>query len=257
MTSATPTPGTWIAALRSSHHHLRTVVKPLRPEDLRSRGYPSEWSIAQVLSHIGSGAEIMMLTLDAGLAGEEPPSRDAYPSIWDRWNAKSPDEQAADALAADAALVAKIEANAHSTAEFSLFGGVTDIGGLAGARLGEHAMHTWDVAVAVDPRESVRPEAVALLLGRLDGIVGWSAKPSSWTGVVHVLTSDPAREFRLTLGEKSTLEPWTGGPADATLELPAEAFVRLVYGRLDNSHAPPVSATGIGVDDLRTVFRGF
>lgn len=257
MTSPTPASGTWIVALRASHNHLRTVVEPLRPEQLRGRGYPSEWSVAQVLSHLGSGAEIMTLTLEAGLAGSEPPPRDAYPPIWDRWNARNADEQAAGALAADAALVSRIEANAGGTARFSLFGGVTDLGGLAAARLSEHAVHTWDVAVAVDPTQTVRPEAVALLVDRLDGIVGWSAKPSSWTGVVHVQTADPVREFRLTLGEKSALEPWRGGHADATLELAAEAFLRLAYGRLDDGHAPPVAATGIGLDDLRAVFRGF
>ena len=44
---------------------------------------------------------------------------------------------------------------------------------------------------------------------------------------------------------------------DATLELPAEALVRLAYGRLDDERAPPVAAIGITVDDLRSVFRGF
>ena len=44
--------------------------------------------------------------------------------------------------------------------------------------------------------------------------------------------------------------------ADSLLALPAEAFIRLVYGRLDPEHTPP------GVEDptlkvLRTVFVGF
>ena len=42
-----------------------------------------------------------------------------------------------------------------------------------------------------------------------------------------------------------------------TLHLPAEAFVRLVYGRLDADHTPHrVQADGLDLDDLRKVFPG-
>src|SRR6516225_630176 len=87
-----------IAALRTSHDRLVSIAGPLTPGQLRGRGYPSEWTIAQVLSHLGSGAEIGLLTLDAGLAGAEPPSRELFPAIWDRWNNMTPDEQAAESL---------------------------------------------------------------------------------------------------------------------------------------------------------------
>jgi hypothetical protein len=38
--------------------------------------------------------------------------------------------------------------------------------------------------------------------------------------------------------------------------LPAEAFVRLVYGRLDPDHTPPVETGGDELDALRKVFPG-
>jgi hypothetical protein len=50
------------------------------------------------------------------------------------------------------------------------------------------------------------------------------------------------------------LEPG-GDPPAPDLELPAEAFVRLVYGRLDPAHTPPVSGTA-DLDELRSVFPG-
>jgi len=60
-----------------------------------------------------------------------------------------------------------------------------------------------------------------------------------------------------------TLGPWPGeGPAGATadgqVQLPAEALVRLVYGRLDPGHTPPVEVTGDAVllDRARAVFPG-
>ena len=51
-------PRIWIAVLRNSHERLASLVSPLTPEQLRGPAYPTEWSIAQVLSHLGSGAEI-------------------------------------------------------------------------------------------------------------------------------------------------------------------------------------------------------
>ncbi len=257
MTSPTPAHDPSIAALRSSHNRLRAVTESLSPEQLRQRGYPSEWSIAQVLSHLGSGAEISTLVLEAGLAGQDPPPSEAYPPIWDRWNGRTPDEQARDAVETDGRLVEKIEANAGSTATFAIWSGPADIAGLAAGRLGEHAVHAWDIAVAVDPAATILPDAVALIVDRLGRLVGFTAKPASWTGLVRVTTTDPTRDFALRLGQKSSLERWPGGEPAARLELPAEALIRLVYGRLDADHTPPVEARGIELDDLRAVFQGF
>ena len=45
--------------------------------------------------------------------------------------------------------------------------------------------------------------------------------------------------------------------ATATLRLPGEAFVRLLYGRLDPGHTPAsVEATGIELGTLRHSFPG-
>jgi len=41
------------------------------------------------------------------------------------------------------------------------------------------------------------------------------------------------------------------------LRLPAEALVRLVYGRLDPAHTPALEARGVDVDELRRIFPGF
>jgi hypothetical protein len=75
-----------------------------------------------------------------------------------------------------------------------------------------------------------------------------------------VVTSDPARHFTLELGaEPARLLPAADEPArQARLELPAEALVRLVYGRLDADHTPQnTKAHGIDLDALRQSFPGF
>ena len=73
---------------------LRALAGPLTAEQLQQRSYDSEWSIAQVLSHLGSQAEVFDLWLDAGLTGQEPPGREAFGPIWEAWNARSPQAQA-------------------------------------------------------------------------------------------------------------------------------------------------------------------
>ena len=96
-------PRVWIATLRSSHERLAALVEPLSPEQLRAQSYDDDWSVAQVLSHLGSGAEISLMSLPAALGQAEPLDRaTAFQPVWDVWNTKSPDEQAADCLTWDA-----------------------------------------------------------------------------------------------------------------------------------------------------------
>ena len=132
---------------------------------------------------------------------------------------------------------------------------------LARMRLGEHALHTWDVAVALDPAATVAPDAVALLLDTLDQLAGRTAKPDGEQRKIRVSTSDPDRQFTLETGEAVTLVATDAETVPelglSELRLPAEAFVRLVYGRLDPGHTPPGEATGVDLGELRLIFPGF
>jgi uncharacterized protein (TIGR03083 family) len=251
----------WIGALRHSHDALRANVESLEEDGLRQRSYCSDWSIAQVLSHLGSGAEIFSLFLEAGLAGTEPPGADAFPAIWQAWNERGPQAQATDALAADEALVKRFESLSPAERDalsLQLFGMDLDAAGLARIRLGEHAVHSWDVAVALDPAATVAAEPVSLLIDNVGPLIARAGKPAHSPQTILVTTSDPERHFVLDTGEPVRLEPAgadTGtGPQ---LRLPAEALLRLVYGRLDSGHAPPVEADGVDMDDLRRIFPGF
>jgi uncharacterized protein (TIGR03083 family) len=249
-----------IAALRTSVDRLAGLVAGLSPDQVTAPAYPTEWSIAQVLSHLGSGAEIMALSFDAGLAGTPAPVREANPPIWDRWNAKEPAVQIAEGIQSDQALVERFEALSEEQREqqhFGSFVGEVDAAGLARLRLNEHAVHTWDVAVALDPGATIGPEAVELVVDRLGGIARWAGKPIDRNLVVGVTTADPKRSYTLTLGDAVTLAPGAPDSPDAELVLPAEAFIRLVYGRLDPDHTPPVAVSGVNLDDLRRAFPGF
>jgi uncharacterized protein (TIGR03083 family) len=250
-----------IASLRASHERLRSVVEPLTPEQIRQPAYPSEWSIAQVLSHLGSGAEIGALVVEAGMSGSEPPARDSFPAIWDRWNAKSAEAMVADGLASDTRLVELIETlrdDAYADVVIQFFMGPVDRFTYAAFRLGEHAVHTWDVVVAVQPGATVSPDAVEIILPGIARLIGFTAKPNGRTARIHVTTAEPAHEYALTIGEQSSMVAWDGGESTGSLEIPAEAFLRLIYGRLDPANTPDgIKVEGISLDDLRSVFPGF
>ena len=143
----------YVHALRSSVTRLRDVAAAISETDLTGRAYPAEWSIAQVLSHLGSGAVIMQRRLEDTLAGQPTPE-DYAPGVWDTWNAKTPAAQHDDALAADTSLLARIEAvtpEQRSTFSFAMGPMTFGFTGFVGLRLNEHAFHTWDIEVAVDP----------------------------------------------------------------------------------------------------------
>jgi hypothetical protein len=100
------------------------------------------------------------------------------------------------------------------------------------------------------------PDAVALLIDTLGQVAGRSAKPDGQQRKLRVLTSDPDRQFTLETGDAVTLTPSDGsGPPE--LRLPAEAFIRLVYGRLDPAHTPPTDGADVDLDELRALFPGF
>ncbi len=253
-------PQAWIVALRHSHDALRATVEPLDEARLRQQSYASDWSVAQVLSHLGSGAEIFGLFLDAGLSGAEPPGGDTFPPIWQAWNERGPQEQATDALATDEVLVKRLEslnADERDRMRLHLFGTDLDLTGLARMRLGEHAVHSWDVAVALDPAATVAPAAVGLLIDALGPIAARSGKPSKRPLAVRVTTSDPAREFTIEATDTVRLEPAEPDGSVPHLRLPSEALVRLVYGRLDPAHTPPVEASELDLDEVRRIFPGF
>jgi uncharacterized protein (TIGR03083 family) len=253
-------PDPWIRALRNSHDRLRAHVEPMDEAAVERRSYPTEWSIAQVLSHIGSGAEIFGLFLDAGLRGEDPPGQDTFGPIWQRWNERSPQAQCSDGLAADEKLLSSIESldsGQRVGLRLNLFGMDMDLTGLVGMRLNEHAVHTWDVIVPDDPAATLAQDATGLMIDSLGRIVAWAGKPLGTPLAVTVLTTDPDRTFALRSADVVTIQPGRVGEDGPELKLPAEALIRLVYGRLDPEHTPPVQAEGIDLNDLRKTFPGF
>lgn len=253
-------PHRWIAALRHSQDRLASIVRPLSPEQLRGPSYHS-WTIAQVLGHLGSQAEIFTAWLTAAIEGTEPPGRAFMQPIWDTWDARAPEAQAAESLATNERLTERLEAltdDELARMHLNLFGMELDAAGVVRLRLGEHALHTWDIAVALDPTAQVAPDAVDLLIDTLGALASRLGKPQGTAFQLRIQTDAPARTFTLRIADTVELTEAGAGAPESELRLPAEALVRLVYGRLDPAHTPAIELSGpVSLDDLRRVFPGF
>lgn len=260
MSSAAP----WLAAVRRSHDRLAVLTGDVAPEELTRPSGCSEWTVAEVLSHLGSQAEIFSLFVDAGLSGGDAPSGEAFVPIWEAWNTRSAEKQASDSVAANEAFISRLEhldLGVLDGFRLEVFGRSVDGAGLLRMRLSEHAVHVWDVAVAFDDAAEIDGEAVALLVDGLDQTVARSGKAPAAPREVAITTTAPARRFALRAGAEGVqLELTEADPGiDRSVDIPAEALVRLVYGRLDDRHPSrgPVRLDGVTLTDLTSLFPGF
>jgi uncharacterized protein (TIGR03083 family) len=254
-----------IVALRATHDRLVELVSGLGDEQLAARSGSSEWTVAQVLSHLGSGAEIGLATLErAAAAGGvvEPGFND---SVWDRWNAMSPREHATNFLDHDARLVAAFEAltaEQRGTLEIDL-GFLPEplpLTSYTGMRLAESAQHSWDVRVAFDPSAVIPADSAAVmaehLAGGLSFLVGFIGKADALTAPAVVDIEGSGYGFVIT--DKAAVAENPANPT-ATFSGPLETAIRLVGGRLrDADTQGRVKVTGaVSLDDLRRVFPGY
>jgi uncharacterized protein (TIGR03083 family) len=256
-----------IKALRSGHEDLATLLRDFTAEDLARPSGSAKWDISQVLSHLGSGAEINLASLDGALEGGGNPDGDFNQKVWARWDAMSRQERAEGFLTADEALVRRYEGLDAATrqnlrVDLGFIPVPLDVAGVGGLRLNEVAHHVWDVKVAFDPAAALAPEAAPLLFDQAAMLMGFVGKPQELDGrpvTIAVNTTSPQRSFGLSIDETASLVEAPGSP-DAVLDTPAEWWLRLLSGRHAPEHTPAsVTLTGgtVTLDDLRRVFPGF
>jgi hypothetical protein len=115
--------------------------------------------------------------------------------------------------------------------------------------------HTWDIVVMSDPAATIAPDAVDPMMTtstRRRGI----RKAGGGAVKVRVVTTDPARRFRLSVSDAVKLTRASAAPAAAAL--PSESLICLVYGRLDPDHTrPTISADGVDLGILKATCPGF
>lgn len=257
-----------IDALRSTHARLARRVETLSDEDIARPSGAQEWTVAQVLSHLGSGAEIGLDTLRTAQAGRQRPT-DANQAVWARWDAMSAREQADAFLPASAELVSAFEGlNAEQRASLrvplAFLPEPADVALLTGLRLNEASLHTWDVEVAFDPSASLPQDVAAVQLDQQHGPLGFmlrrlaKTEPIAPRTVLLIRTTAPQRTLGLDLDNGATLTDEPAQP-DGELRLPADALLRLFTGRLPAERTPAgVHVTGpLSLAKLRDIFPGF
>jgi uncharacterized protein (TIGR03083 family) len=252
-------PRTWIAALRGSQNDFQALVEPLTREQMQTKSYHS-WTIAEVVKHLGSQSELFTGWLEAALKRVDPPGRESFQPVWDAWDARSADQVKADSLEVNERLVRRFEELTDEQLRdmrLNLFGMELDSTGLPMFRLTELSIHNWDIAVAFDPSAQVAQPAVDLMVDAMDLLVS-RRNAGDQAFRLRVQSTNPARRFVLSAsGGQMKLAIDDGDGADGELTIPAEALIRLFYGRLDRDHTPEVSVNGpVSLDDLRQLFPG-
>jgi uncharacterized protein (TIGR03083 family) len=184
-----------VDALRASVQRLRALAAPMTEQQLTGRARPSEWTVAQVLSQLGSGGVITQRRLEVALAGQQTRTTFAR-SVWDIWNAKSPLAQSDDALAAYAALLDRLAAVASDERDSftSAMGPLTlGFGPFVGMRLNEHAFHTWDFEVMAGPAAALPAPAAAPVIDNLQFVARFTGRLTGDATSITVATIDPPR----------------------------------------------------------------
>lgn len=257
-----------LAQLHNLHAQLNGAADALTDEQLIGPSAASDWRLCDVFSHLGSGAEIGNRQLTTALG--EPSTTDDNVAIWDRWNARSPIDQANEAIRANAEYLATLDGLSGEQREQLTI----DLGFLphpvpliiaAGMRLNEVALHNWDIAAGISETAEVdEPAAVTMLdlfSDELSFILGFSAKPTALGRdarvalpgyTLHVFGADDDNQNEVSLDKG---EPHT---ADAHFEGSVGAVARLVSGRLKAPYDAGVNVVGdLSLDDLRPVFPGY
>ncbi|HEY5302867.1 MAG TPA: maleylpyruvate isomerase family mycothiol-dependent enzyme [Acidimicrobiales bacterium] len=247
-----------LPVLRTSVQHLQTVINSVEVLVPDTSAYPTEWTIADTMSHIGSGAVILKRRFEDVVAGHDADAS-FNQSVWDEWNAKAPADQVRDALVADEALLLALENlpdDQRATFHFVMGPFNLDFDGFVGIRLSEQALHTWDVEVAIDTTATLSSDVAGAILDGLGRIVSSAGKANGQTKEVRVRTTDPSRDLTLEFTGESVSLVDESHDGDVDLELPADAFVRLVYGRLDAENSP-TNISEPPLDELTKAFPGF
>lgn len=252
-----------IAAIADHHDALAEVIPNLSEAELTAQSGASEWTVAQVLSHLGSGAELGLATFRAFLTGGSTPDDATNRAVWNRWNTLSPREQADGFLEHNERLLDAYEELTSEQREdlevkLTVLPRPIQVATYLGMRLAELTMHSWDVRVSLDGAATLDEEAAAVLAehhaGEMSFLLAFTSKPEA-LGRTTVVA---AQDYQLAVADRVSLTR-SADDATATFEGSLESFIRLISGRLKPEYTPSsVAVTGdVTLDDLRKVFPGY
>ena len=215
----------------------------LFPAQLTGPSGASEWTVAEVLSHLGSGAEITLAALRAGAGRGGGAGPRLQPGGLGPVERPEPQEQAAGGSKSDAALVAALEAIPQGQArELTINPGSCPeplpLASFAAIRLSESAPTSGTSAPAPTRPPPCRESSAVLaehLTGGLGFLLGFIAKPAA-TGEPAVIEIDET-PYRIVLDDRPSSPPMPP-PRPPPSTGPLESALRLIFGRLGPRYTP-------------------
>ena len=231
----------------------------------------SEWPVYKVVSHLGSGAEIQLQTLQEQLSGGPPADQEARQRVWSHFDSLTAPQPLYDEFRdRNEKYFAYLDALPADKREqrIKFFAGELPVAGFALFRLGEVTLHSWDIRVGLDPTARLLASSVGPYLPQtlqtMNRRANKDAKQALDGTTWNVALWGPVeRQFALVVrdGNVEAVDTPPGTPA-ASLRMSTEAFCRLCVGRLPLGQAERDGEVDIGGDRvaalrLNQLFPGF
>jgi uncharacterized protein (TIGR03083 family) len=226
----------------------------------------SEWNIRQLAIHIAAANQMFSTVVGSIVEGNElPPFGEIFSGAMQRLEplegGKIGEDIAEKAQQIQSHFAKATESQLQQTVTFP-FGDVP-VWLISMLTLQEDAVHNWDSKVGRDPEATIRAEW-ATLLGRalVEGVPRMAGGAAEAPGTYLLQVGDGIGPVTVNAKEgQSTSENAAVGQPDVTVDLTADQFVRLLWGRLPL--AEPIQAGKIAVVGeagtaarLNTVFKG-
>ncbi|HUZ77261.1 MAG TPA: maleylpyruvate isomerase family mycothiol-dependent enzyme [Chloroflexota bacterium] len=253
-------------SVRSAEHRefdrLSAYLEKLDPDGWQEISYCADWPVLRVASHMSSNAVITRGRFATWFKGEAALGREDFMKIWGHFDSLTAQQMVPEFKKAHGDYLALLDTltDEQANTEVEAFAGKAPAMRYVLARLSETTLHAWDIYVGRDRTAKLPEGAVEALLpiqraATLDKTRIEKLKPR----VIQFRTTNPASSYVLDLsGDAPVLSQGENSAAELSLEMPAEQFCRLMYGR---DYVPGVKSgvkvLGGSADDQGALFRAF
>jgi uncharacterized protein (TIGR03083 family) len=228
-----------VGALKREYTTLVNDIDAQPASFIEQDSFCANWKNYQVVSHLASGSELFQKSLETALDGREAVGDETRKAVWGYFDGLAPQAvypEFKDRLGKLFAYLDALPADKHD-AIVPTFAGVLPLPKALLTRLNEVALHVWDIQVKQDPSLKLSPDSAGLLLpmvvdrlpnrAKKDGLDKLGGKSIAFD------IEGGASQFTLRPGEeRGSVEHGLSSDAAVTVTMSAEAFERLVSGRL-------------------------
>jgi uncharacterized protein (TIGR03083 family) len=230
----------------------------------------ADWNVRKVVSHLGSGADLHLRSLRTSLERVPAVTAEERQGVWGYFDSLTPDlllPEFENRSRAYLDAIDKLSVEEGQDRLMQSFLGETPVVNFVQTRLGETALHSWDIRVGLDATARLLADTVRAHFPQvLDTLTRRSKAEAraALDGTRYGLEVFGPLETRFTLDvTHEALQVSEGlNEPHVTLRLSAEAFVRLHAGRLPLERAESAGEVLVDGDRdralrLNELFAGF